>query len=385
MTAVNQQSQPVPVLFAIGTMGGGGAERQMIEILKHLDRKRFRPCLYLIHREGELLPEIPNDVPVFAFWERHAQMGLKYPGRIARTQMQDLANVIREQQIQVVYHRCYLMNLLGAKACRLANVPHVAATVVDPEPELKLYSRFSDRWSWYKARQAYQKADVVLANSQGLAQRVRDYFKLPVEKVQTIYNLFDPERIERLAAEPGPDWAPNHFHLICVARLHRQKGQHVLIEALHQLVKEGQTQIQLHLYGQGEAENELRQQVDQLELSKYVRFEGFHSNPLPALKQANLFCLPSLYEGMPNSLVEAILCRTPVVATDCPSGPREILQDDLLPPNNPEALAAAIRTELRQPTTPEKLEERRNSVLQRFGWQSGLVQLQELLLSLVEH
>jgi len=110
MSELPEIHKHIRVLFTIGTMGGGGAERQVIEILKHLDREIFEPFLYLILREGELLEEIPEDVPVKSFWERNINMGLKFPGRIAWTQKQDMAAVIREWKIDVVYHRCYLMN-----------------------------------------------------------------------------------------------------------------------------------------------------------------------------------------------------------------------------------------------------------------------------------
>jgi len=375
----------IRVLFAIGTMGGGGAERQVIEILKHLDREMFEPFLYLIHRTGELLTDIPEDVPVKAFWERYANMGLKFPGRIAWTQKQDMAAVIREWKIDVVYHRCYLMNLLATKAAQLAKVPHVAVTVVDPEPELKLYARFSTLWSWFRARRAYLASDLVLANSNGLRERMCDYFKLPELQVQTIHNLFDAERIDLLASKPAPDWSTEEYHIVCAARLHPQKGQHVLMQALRELIIQRQlTQLQLHLLGQGESGVELQQLAHELGIAAHVHFEGFQSNPFPMINRADLFCLPSFYEGMPNALVEAVLCRTPVVATDCPSGPAEIVESGLVPPGDPQALAQAIWAQFQSPDSLQEREQKRQSVLQRFSWQIGIQKVQDLLVDLVQ-
>ena len=84
-------SDRIRVLFAIGSMGGGGAERQVTEYLRHLDRSRFTPYLYLMRREGSLLRRVPDDVPITAFWERQLPPRFNYPGRIHRMQVRDRA------------------------------------------------------------------------------------------------------------------------------------------------------------------------------------------------------------------------------------------------------------------------------------------------------
>ncbi|MCA9040580.1 MAG: glycosyltransferase [Planctomycetaceae bacterium] len=386
--------QKIRILFVIGTMDGGGAERQVIEILKGLDRERFEPRLYLIHQRGALLGEIPEDVPLDVFWERHRFMGLKFPGRIPWTQRRDLIQVIQEHQIDLVYSRCYLTNLLVAPACAAIQVPHVAAVAVDPEPELKLYRRIRQPWAlrqyWQRARQRYLQSNLVLANSEGLRNRMLDYFELPEEQVRTIYNLFDVDQIDQRAAEPGPDWDEERFHIVTVARLHAQKGHYYLLLALNWLVyQRGHSQLHLHLLGEGQEEASLRQLVQRLQLEEHVTFAGFQTNPLPWVKRAQLFCLPSLYEGMPNALVEAILCKTPVVATNCPSGPAEILEEGkwgtLVSPTSYAQLGTAIEAELRcQTNEEEKREAARQSIIDRFHHREGLTQLEQLFESLLQ-
>ncbi|MEZ6047768.1 MAG: glycosyltransferase [Planctomycetaceae bacterium] len=382
----------IRILFAIGTMDGGGAERQVIEILKGLDREQFEPRLYLIHQQGELLGEIPEDVPLFVFWERHRQMGLKFPGRIPWTQRRDLIQVIREEKIDLVYSRCYLMHLLVAPACAKINMPHIAAVAVDPEPELKLYRRIRHpralNWYWQRARKAYQSSVTVLANSEGLRQRLLEYFQLPESKVQTIYNLFDVDRIDQRAQEPGPDWNGDRYHIVTAARLHAQKGHYYLLLALYWLIQyRGLNQLHLYLLGQGAEESRLRELVKQLKIEEHVSFVGFQANPLPYVNRANLFCLPSLYEGMPNALVEAVLCQTPVIATACPSGPSEILDEGrwgkLVSPNSQAQLATAIEECVTQQSAPdEQLTAARQSMIDRFSHKRGLEQLQQLFIQL---
>src|SRR4051812_921383 len=113
----------IRVLFVIGSMGGGGAERQVLEILKRLDRTRFEAVLYLANKQGELLPEVPPDVPVFAFWDGLPESRVRRIFRqlkLTRLMRQIyLAQVLRQQRIDVIYDRTYLATLDAAGGCAL--------------------------------------------------------------------------------------------------------------------------------------------------------------------------------------------------------------------------------------------------------------------------
>src|SRR5688572_11277449 len=126
----------IRVLFAIGEMSGGGSQRQMIGILKRLDRNRFAPQLYLVSAGGELLPEVPADVPVHAFAERCRSQTWWYPGQAHRARVRDLARVIRDERIDLVYDRTYHMTLITAPAARRERVPRISVVVADPAYDL---------------------------------------------------------------------------------------------------------------------------------------------------------------------------------------------------------------------------------------------------------
>src|SRR5262245_24108036 len=99
------------VLFAVSTMGGGGAERQVLSILQHINLDRFAPSLYLIERRGELIDQLPADVPALVFTERHPQQeSFYFPGRIHRQQVHDLATLLGQQRFDVLYERMYFMS-----------------------------------------------------------------------------------------------------------------------------------------------------------------------------------------------------------------------------------------------------------------------------------
>lgn len=373
------------VLFAIGSMEGGGAERQVVEILKHLDRSRFTPSLYLVNRRGELLDELPADVPVSAFSDVNWNPRLNYPGRFRRDLIAHITGVLREQRPSVAYDRCYPMTIMMAPATARAGVPRVSAAVADPAAEIGAHHWLGRSRHYREAKQAYSSADRVVVNSQGLKRRMMEYYDLPAELVTVIYNVLDVERIDRLAAQRGPAWSPDRFHIVCAGRLHPDKGYPYLLRAVDEVVHQrGLKQVQLHIFGQGPQEGELREFVAAQALGDHVCFEGFTVNPYSALQQADLFCLSSLNEGMPNALPEAMVCRLPALATDCHSGPREILEEGrlgrLVPTGNASALANAIEDAVNNYEawrTP--LEDARRHVIDTFSVKAGMSRLEEVL------
>ena len=328
-------------------MSGGGSERQVVELLKHLDRSRFIPSLYLVYRTGELLPEIPEDVPVYSFWENHEFPHWNYPGRIHRWQVRHLNRVLRKQNTEVVYDRTLVMTLVSAPAATRARVPFVSVAVADPKYDLEHHDA---RFKWLKKRmlrKAYRGASQVVAVSEDLRQRLIEYYALSPDRVAVIRNPIDLARVDRLAAEGEPDFQADRFHIVSAGRLQEQKGYVHLLAAIDQLVNvRRRKQVLLHILGQGPQERMLRSIVAERNLEGHVSFEGFQPNPLSHFRAAHLVCLPSIYEGMPNVLLEAMACRRPVLATDCPTGPRELLDGGrlgrLVPPANAGELADAI-------------------------------------------
>jgi glycosyltransferase involved in cell wall biosynthesis len=146
----------------------------------------------------------------------------------------------------------------------------------------------------------------------------------------------------------------------------------------------GCERILLHILGIGSHEAQLRAQVAERGLGNHVRFEGFQENPYGFYRKADLFCLASIYEGMPNVLLEALTCRTPVLSTDCPTGPREILDGGrfgrLVPPKHVEALADGIRDVMQNPTNGvTKAAAARTDIERTFSLTARIGELEEIL------
>lgn len=378
----------IRVLFVIGTMSGGGAERQVIEILRLIDRSHFEPMLYLAKRTGELLSLVPGDVPTFAYRDDHPET---FSQRFARCcklsplmRYWHLASILRREQIDLVYDRTYHATLDAAGATWFRPTPRIACCVVDPKPELELHAQGRSKFVWWIARAAYRRASLVLANSSDLRQRVIDYFQLAPDRVVVCRNLIDLERLDQEIDEPftGPSDTP--FLLVAAGRLHPQKGYRYLLDAIHELVNRRDRRLKLMLFGAGEQETDLRAFVMEHRLETHIIFGGFTTKLHSWFRRAQLFVLPSLYEGLPNSLLEAVACGTPALATDCPSGPREILEDgrlgQLVPPADSSALADAIEAAMdHYPEWQQRAMMARDSVRQRYDAKSGIREFERLV------
>jgi len=395
------ESTRLRVLFVIGSMGGGGAERQMLEILKRLDRTRFAPFLYLSVKDGELLPEVPADVEVYAYWDGSKETWygrlLRYMKLTRLLRQVHLAQALRRLKIDVIYDRTYLATLDAAGGCWLRPTKRVSCCVADPGPELELHARWSVAMARWFARRTYQRASVVLANSQGLRNRVLEYFRLDPDHVKVYYNVIsgirDSERINfenRQAAHQSSVSPTNRpFRIVSSGRLHPQKGHIVLLQAVEQLVHKRGRSLTLEIYGKGESENELRAYITQHQLESTVMMGGFLADPRTMYHDADLFVLPSLFEGMPNALIEAVAAGVPALSSDCTSGPTEILDGGrcggLVPPGDPTALADAIIDAMEHlDEWKARAVEGRKRVEQMFDPETNTRRLEELLIKIAQ-
>ena len=191
-------------------------------------------------------------------------------------------------------------------------------------------------------RRAYKNADVVIAVSDQIRRDLVDRVGIPPERVLTIHNPVDLNRVRRLSLEPIPpvrEWIFERPVIVSVGSLSPQKGHRHLIRIAAELRRRG-TSVRVLLIGKGLLRDELSElaqaqglrvasldgrEPDNADQAADVVFMGFSSNPFPWLRRSTLYVMSSLREGFGLVLVEAMQCGTPVVAPDCRSGPREIL------------------------------------------------------------
>jgi len=219
----------------------------------------------------------------------------------------------------------------------------------------------------------YPWAEAVIAVSRGVAEDLVSIAKLPPEKIRVIYNPVVTPEIFRRAKEPldHPWFLPNQPPVIlAVGRLTEVKDYNTLIRAFA-LVRAEQP-VRMMILGEGEDRPKLEALVQELGLQDYVALPGFVDNPYAYMARASILVLSSLREGFGNVLVEAMAVGTPVVSTDCHSGPTEILEGGkwgrLVPVGNPEILAEAIiATIINKPDSAGLIDRAKNFWLERIG------------------
>jgi glycosyltransferase involved in cell wall biosynthesis len=211
------------------------------------------------------------------------------------------------------------------------------------------------RWQMYPtlARWFYPWADRLVAVSSGVASDLASLTHIPQEQIHVIYNpIITTELFEKSRAPLSHPWFAKNQPpvLLAVGRLTKQKGFDVLLQAFAQLRR--QRAVRLIILGEGEERAALEAEIDELGLQDDVCLPGFVTNPYQYMAHAAVFVLSSRWEGLPTVLVEAMALGLAIVSTDCPSGPREILQEGkyglLVPVENPPALASALASALAQ-------------------------------------
>ena len=363
------------VMMAIGGMHGGGSERQLVLLLKHLDRSRFEPHLYLVYRTGPLLEQIPDDVQIHSFDQRVAPSRLYLPGLMHQRRVNDYARCLQENQIDVSYDRTFLMTLISAAGAQKVGVPNLSTVVTNPEIG---FAPVAGRFQWFKRRilhRLYNDSFRVLAVSNGARESAIRFYGIQPDRIVTHYNGVDFEAIDKAAQSPVDSewWNLSHdqtgrpvFRIVSAGRLNHEKGFHVLIEAVHDLCQKlPHVAFRLAILGDGPHRDSLQFLIRRLSLQNQmgrqdvVRLVDFQTNAPAWYGSANIFVLASLMEGMPNVLLEAMACGTPVISTDCQSGPAEILQSGkygtLVPVNDAAAISRAVESIVLQPESARSI------------------------------
>lgn len=349
------KTMPIKTLFVSPSLQAGGAEKHLVRVLNHLDRQRFDLTLAL-HRGGEIFEQdLAADVETVVLQPDRPMSSFH---RMLRS-VAPLRRWIEQHRPQVV---CALQNhaaVAALQACRQLRQPTLrpaVAVVVQNNLSQKFARqgwRPTSRLLQALMSRLYRRASSIVAASQGVADDVEQRFPGAEARLEVIYNA----GFDRGEVLPPSRPRPRGPLLVACGRLIEQKGFDLLIEAVSRLPAD----LRPHLWilGEGPLRSKLQRQAQRLGLNNRLWLAGHQPDPRPYMSLADLFVLPSRWEGFGNVLVEAMACGTPVVASDCPSGPREILDHGqagcLVPPEDVNGIAQAIAQLLHHPSTAQDL------------------------------
>ncbi len=347
-----QFSSTKRIAFFLPALHGGGAEKVAINLLQGMLSYDVSLDLVLASKEGPYLKQVPSQVRIVDL----------AAGRVIKA-IAPLSRYLQHTQPDALLSHMNHANAIAAIAKVLAStdnrlvlVEHDTLSVAKSKLlRAKLLPLFM-KW-------LYPHADAIVGVSQGVTADLAKLLAIAPHKLRTIYNpVVDDQLMTQAKALPAHSWLQDSSVpvFLAVGRLTIQKDFATLIQAFALLRK--RRQARLLILGEGEARQELEALIQKLGIAEDVALPGFVDNPYAYMSRAAALVLSSRWEGLPTVLIEAMACGCPVVSTNCPSGPEEILAAGkygvLVPTGDVSALATAMVEILDQPTSQELLIQR---------------------------
>lgn len=331
------------IAIYISSMQGGGAQRATLKTACGIAERGYQVDLVLAHATGPYLAEVPPSINI---------VDLK--AATVATSLPALVRYLRKERPVAMLSALNYVNVVAILARRLAGVP-VRLVISERNTasiSTKKFLRARGRLLVpFLMKRFYPWADAIVAVSKGVGDDLAHFLHLPSERIRVIYNpIITPElEAKAKAAVTHPWFAPGQPPVVlAVGRLQRQKDFPTLLRAFASVREKRASR--LLIFGEGPDHGELEKQKNELGLANDVCLPGFETNPYAYMANAAAFVLSSQWEGLPGVLIEALYCGAPLVSTDCPSGPREILADGaygrLVPIGDVDQMAGAIEAAL---------------------------------------
>lgn len=296
-------------------MGAGGAARTLLNIINNLDREQFTPILATLDFDGNYEKDIKSDVTFIKLDETRL-----------RKSIIPLSKIIRKERPDIVFSTIPVYNTIAI----LANIlSFTRAKSVIREAD-NLGGNLMTNLKLLGFGFIYKFSSQIVSLSEGVKENLIKRYKVRAKNIEVIYNPVDLKNINEKINETLP---PEHASLftgeeqtiITAGRLVEQKDHKTLLNSFAKVNQH--IKSKLIILGEGPLEEELIQYAESLKIKDRVFFIGFQSNPYVYFKHADVFVLTSIHEGFSHVVAEALATGTPVVSTDCKSGPREVLRD----------------------------------------------------------
>jgi glycosyltransferase involved in cell wall biosynthesis len=284
----------------------GGAERMTITIAKMLPQDEFEVIFVIVGGGlGDILKFIPSDYPIRLIPLKSIWCG----GTIK------IWNMIRKERPNIVFSSMLYLNVRLILAAKICDVKVIVRNNID-------LSRTTHKANIPLVRLTYKWADKVIAQQEEMHDEIISYTRIPAEKVVTMHNPIDEDYIKEClkADNPFPQETKSQYKYLWVARFSPQKGQDLIVRAF-EMVHRDKPNAHLYLLGKYDGGDDFFKSISDFvkshNIQEFVHFVGYDSNPYRWLKYADCYVMPSRFEGLPNSLIDAMYLGKPVVATRC--------------------------------------------------------------------
>ncbi|MCW6037695.1 glycosyltransferase [Spirulina subsalsa FACHB-351] len=364
--------QPQHIACLLPNLAGGGQERVTLNLLRGLSGKGRQLDLVVAQAKGPYLDQIPPEVQL-------VDLGVSMEDRLqsAVKLILPLARYLRQAKPDILLSHLVWTNEIAVIAYWLARRPLQLVLWEQMPASLQASHSLTQGVKLWLMRSLYPKASAIVAPSRGVAQAFEQSLKLKANAVQVVYNaVVDDTLLQKAQAPLNHPWffAYQPPVILAIGRLSEQKDFPTLIKAFAQVRKN--RLLRLIILGEGGLRRSLENLVRELGVGEDVQLPGFVPNPYAYLSRAAMFVLSSKFEGLPTVVIEALACGCPVVSTDCPYGPREILADGqygrLVTVGDVQGLARGIYETLNAPVSRDLLKVRSQAFTVQEATQSYL-------------
>lgn len=293
----------INVLFIIWSLEKGGAERFLVSLAKNLNTSKIKATVCCLNWKGRWATELEEKgIPVIA---------LNKKGKLDFVAFRKLVEIIKESKFDIVNTHLWTADVFGRLAAICAGTKIIISTAQNVDIWKQWWHRFIDKLLVSRTAQ-------IIAVSEAVKEYYHKKIGIPLNKITVIPNAVEVEKFEtkyditKLYDEFSV--SPNDFILACIGRLSEQKGQKYLLEAMS-LLRNDYPQLKVLFVGYGEKEKSLNELAHKLNIYNSVRFLGYRSDIPQILQLSNALVLPSLYEGLPLCVLEAMAAARPVITT----------------------------------------------------------------------
>lgn len=334
--------------FLIQDLRGGGAESTFVRLVNGTAERGIPTDLVVVTARGPFLGQLSPALNL-----------IELPQARTATSVVGLCRYLRRRRPRALISAMTHTNIAAILARAAAQV-RTRLVIVEHNQFSRnvVHKRGLVRLAYRLVPLLYRHADVVAAVSEGVRADLARAARLPADRIAVLTNpVVTPDLFAAADQVPDHPWFLDREVpvLLAVGRLMPQKNYPLLLDAFARL--RTRRPARLIILGEGALRAQIEGRAEELGIAADVALPGFCANPFAFMRAASLFVLSSDWEGMPTVLIEALACGVPVVATDCRSGPRDILQHGrlgrLVPVGRPDMLAAALEQALLDPGDPQ--------------------------------
>jgi glycosyltransferase involved in cell wall biosynthesis len=338
------------IAIFLPSLRGGGAERVMVNLAHEFQEEGYRVDFILSKAEGSYLPKLSKRINLIDLNSNRVFWSLK-----------PLVKYLKSNRPPILLSALSHANVVALWAVKLAKTSTKVIVTEHTTLSISIMNskNIKSKLIPILIKNFYKEASWIVAVSRGVAKDLLENLKIPREKVKVIYNPIVNEELIRLSFEDVEHrWIKNNERPIILAagRLTDAKDYHTMIKSFKQI--HDKIGAKLIILGEGKQRKKIEKLAETLGIASDVDIVGFVENPYAYMRKADLFLLTSQWEGFGNVLVEAMACGTSVISTDCPNGPREILDNGkygyLVPVGDVEVLTATVLKHFSQPYNIDK-------------------------------